>query len=98
MKKNAGKISDIGNTMSIHVPAELLECIELIAEKVHEEWAKKRIEEGWCLGPCRNDEKKLHPSLIPFAELSEEEKEYDRQTVKATLSYLIENGYEIVKE
>lgn len=38
--------------------------------------------EGWSYGPRRNDTAKIHPSIIPYAELSEEEKEQDRSTVR----------------
>jgi hypothetical protein len=81
--------------IGIELPSELLESMELLAKNVHEEWARKRIEEGWQYGPQRDDVKKLHPSLIPYEELSEEEKEYDRQTALSTLKMVISLGYKI---
>lgn len=77
---------------------EIKKMIEPMAQNVHNCWMAGRIAEGWQYGPNRDDEKKEHPGIVSYEKLSEEEKEYDRQTVKATLSYLIENGYEIRKK
>lgn len=74
------------------------ETLENIAKAVHKSWMNRRKTEGWQYGPTRDDQKKEHPGIVPYEKLPEEEKEVDRQTVKATLSYLIENGYEIVKK
>lgn len=71
--------------------------LEVLAENVHNRWMTGRIDQGWKYGPTRDDQKKEHPGIVPYEKLPEEEKEVDRQTVKATLSYLIENGYEIRK-
>ncbi|NVN93832.1 MAG: Ryanodine receptor Ryr [Bacteroidetes bacterium] len=79
------------------IPKELYELIEKMAQNVHEEWAEGRIREGWKYGKKRNDIKKENPSLVPYKELSESEKEYDRRTVIASISYLIDNGFEIKK-
>lgn len=80
---------------SIQLPQALLQQLEVIAKNVHEEWARKRIDEGWQYGPQRDDIMKLHPSLIPYEELSEVEKEYDRQTALSTLKMVISLGFYI---
>ncbi len=69
--------------------------IENLAKNVHNQWMFGRLSENWTYGKERNDKKREHPSLIPYEMLSEEEKDYDRKTVKATLLYLLENGFEI---
>ncbi len=71
--------------------------IEDIAKSIHHRWMKKRISEGWVLGKERNDVLKTHPCLIPYEELSEIEKEYDRATARETIECLLELGYEIKK-
>ena len=38
-----------------------------------------RTKDGWTHGAQRDDEQKHHPCLIPYADLSETEREYDRQ-------------------
>ena len=45
----------------------------------------------------RNDLKKEHPCLVPYEDLPEIEKEYDRATARETLESLSELGYELVK-
>jgi ryanodine receptor 2 len=85
------------DTAGIELPSELLKYTEQIAEHVHEVWAKARIAEGWKQGPKRNDERKEHPCLVPYSELSESEKEYDRQTAMETLKAIGVLGLRIEK-
>jgi class 3 adenylate cyclase/tetratricopeptide (TPR) repeat protein len=80
---------------SAQISPELLRLSEQLARNAHEHWAKLRMSEGWRLGTERNDARKEHPSLVPFEELSEEEKNYDRQTVFGTIEALLEMGYTI---
>nr|WP_320022748.1 RyR domain-containing protein [uncultured Draconibacterium sp.] len=83
------------DTSQIDLPIELITKLEDIAKNVHDEWAKKRIDEGWKFGLTRDDNKKLHPGIRPYEELSETEKEYDKQTATSTIKMLIAMGYEI---
>lgn len=81
----------------IDIPFELMKLRELIAENVHDAWAAERIADGWVYGKERDDKKKTHPSLIPYHELSEEEKKYDRITSETTIRAILSNGYKITK-
>lgn len=72
--------------------------MEALAENVHEEWRRGRIKQGWTYGEKRDDDKKQTPCMVPYNELPEEEKEYDRQTARATIQFILDNGYKIVKE
>lgn len=56
--------------------------IETAAIAEHEGWMTEKAEEGWRYGPRRDDASKIHPSIIPYEELSEEEKEKDRSAVR----------------
>jgi len=85
------------NTEKVVLPQELEELVELMAENCHEEWAKTRIEQGWTYGPERNDALKQHPCLVPYSELPESEKEYDRNTSISTLKLIMSLGFEIKK-
>ena len=85
------------NTSDVTLPSDLIELTEKIAENVHEVWAEGRIKEGWKYGEVRNDEKKETPCLIPYSELPESEKEYDRNTAFETIKLIIKLGYEIKK-
>lgn len=85
------------DTSTINLPTDLLELTEKIAENVHEVWSQNRIKDGWKYGEVRNDERKETPCLIPYNELPESEKEYDRNTALETLKLIIKLGYDIRK-
>ena len=85
------------DTSQVELSEELLELAERMAENVHDVWAKTRIEQGWTYGPERDDDTKKHPCLIPYNQLPEEEKVYDRNTSIETLKFILEKGFEIVK-
>ena len=86
------------DTGSVELPKELLELTEKIAENVHENWSAGRIADGWTYGQTRDDAKKTTPCLVPYSELTETEKEFDRNTALETLRLIIALGYKIVKE
>lgn len=86
------------DTTGIRLPENLLELTEKIAENVHENWSAGRIAEGWTYGPTRNDETKTTPCLVPYAELTEVEREYDRVTALETLKTIIALGYTIAQQ
>lgn len=85
------------NTDNIVLNDDLLELTEKIAENVHDVWAQQRISQGWVYGEKRNDELKQTPCLVPYSELTEIEKEYDRLTALGTLKLIIALGYDITK-
>ena len=84
------------DTSGIDLPEDLKALGEALAKNVHEVWAAGRIADGWTKG-SRNDDLKQHPCLVPYEELSEEEKDYDRRTSAETLKFIIAQGYSIVK-
>ena len=86
------------DTSAVKLDRDILELCELISKNTHEVWSAGRIKDGWTYGPTRDDEKRTHPCLIPYEELSEEEKEYDRNTSMETLKLIISLGYSIKKE
>jgi hypothetical protein len=83
------------NTSDVKLSNKLLELVEKLAENVHDVWAVGRIDEGWTYGKKRDDEKKETPCLVPYSELSETEKEFDRNTALETIKIIIKLGYEI---
>lgn len=90
-------IPDPVTTSDINLPEDLIALGEDLARNVHEVWAAGRIADGWTKGP-RNDDLKQHPCLIPYEDLSEEEKDYDRRTSVETLKFILSKGYDIVKK
>lgn len=85
------------NASDVRLPEELNELAELIAKNVHEVWAQSRMEQGWRYGEERNDALKTHPCLIPYEELPEVEKAYDRDTAFGTLKLICKLGFKIEK-
>lgn len=83
------------DTSDVQLPDNLLSLMESIAKNVHEVWAYNRISQGWNYGSQRDDANKCHPCLIPYEDLSEEERDYDRQTALATLKLIIKLGFNI---
>ena len=86
------------DTSDVNLTSDMLELTELIAKNVHEVWAKQRIEEGWTYGATKNSELKTTPCLVPYEELSESEKDYDRNTALETLKLVSKLGYKIEKK
>ncbi len=85
------------DTSKVELSADLLELTELLARNTHEVWATRRLAEGWKYGATRNDTEKLHPCLIPYEDLPENEKEYDRNTAAEILKLAITLGFNIIK-
>lgn len=86
------------DTADIVLPDELLELKEKIAEHVHEVWAAGRVAQGWTYGPTRDDAAKTTPCLVPYSELPDSEKEYDRNTALQTVKLIVALGYKIEKK
>lgn len=83
------------DTSNVSIPSDLMILSEKVAKNTHDVWAECRISEGWIWGPVRDDAKKQHPCLVPYEELSEQEKEYDRRTSMETIRLILSLGYEI---
>jgi len=82
----------------VDLSPELIELGEAIAENAHEIWAKKRKDEGWTWGPERNDERKENPDMLPYSDLPEQEKDYDRHMAMETLRLVQKIGFKIVRD
>ena len=85
------------DTKDIELPKELNPLVEQMAKNVHEIWSQTRISQGWTYGSERNDSEKKHPCLVPYEQLPEEEKVYDRNTSLETLKFIMGKGFHIVK-
>ena len=83
---------------SVDLPESLIQLSERIAENVHEVWAKARMDEGWTYGGKRDDIHKKHPCLVPYDELPEVVKEYDRNTAMNTIKMVKKLGFRIERE
>lgn len=85
------------DTSGVELPDELTALAEEIARNVHEVWAEARIRQGWTYGHARSDAEKQTPCLVPYDELSEEEKDYDRNTAQETIKLIVKLGFRISK-
>ena len=85
------------DTSHIHLSPDLEELGELLARNTHENFVQLRLEKGRTYGPARDDVKRQNPTLIPYDELPEEEKEFDRRTSSETLKVVLALGYQISK-
>ncbi len=86
------------DTAGVRLPEELEVLAEDIAKNVHEVWSAGRIKEGWTYGEKRDDAQRHHPCLVPYEELTDVEKEYDRNTSQETLKLIMKLGFRIVKD
>lgn len=86
------------DTSSVELPSELIPLTEQMARNVHEVWARTRIGQGWTYGPVRDDERKQHPCLVPYEDLPESEKVYDRNTAMETLRLILKLGFSVSKK
>lgn len=87
---------DLRTTRPGGLPPELLELQEILAENVHDAWARQRIAEGWVLGSARDEQARTHPGLVPYDQLPESEKQYDRETAITTIHTVLARGYRIL--
>lgn len=92
------KLPKLEELEDVKLPSELEKFIEDLAKQQHDVWAQSRIEQGWTYGPERNDQLKHHPCLVPYEELPEVEKAYDRDTAVGTLKLIQKLGFTISKE
>jgi hypothetical protein len=64
-------------------------------EESHESWLREKIESGWVYGPKKDVMQKEHPCLVPYEELSPEQRAKDSifiAVVRALLSAWAEAG------
>ena len=83
------------DTSKVELSQNLLNLVEYLAENAHENWAAQRIADGWTYGEVRDDAAKTHPDLVPYSDLTDAEKEYDRRTATETLKAVLALRYVI---
>lgn len=79
----------------IELSAELNQLVERLAANNHDLWARRRFAEGWQYGPRRDDEVKQTPVLVPYEDLPDSEKQYDRENAIETLKTIVGLGWTI---
>jgi RyR domain len=85
------------DTSGVSLPVEVRQLTEMLARNAHEVWAQERVANGWRYGARRDDARKEHPCLVPYEELPDSEKQYDRNAAMETLKAIISLGYRVEK-
>jgi len=85
------------DTSKIELSPDILALTEQLAENIHEIWASKRVAEDWKYAPEPDYHQKLHNRLVPYSQLPESEKEYDRAMALETLRVILALGFRIEK-
>jgi Predicted ATPase (AAA+ superfamily) len=71
------------------------EDLLVFAQNEHERWCRERRKDGWTYGPVRDNEKKLHPCLVDWDQLSDVEKQKDMDVILKIPHLLREIGFEL---
>jgi class 3 adenylate cyclase/tetratricopeptide (TPR) repeat protein len=79
----------------VEIPADLINLVEQLAEITHDNWVGQRLADGWRHGQKRNDLQKEHPCIVPYDDLPESEKEYDRKISLGVIQAMLALGYRI---
>lgn len=86
--------------MSLRDPDEPLfefddEEMELLARGEHDRWMRAKLEDGWRFGSPRDDARKLHDKMVPWEQLSESDRDRDREPIRELPAMLDLTGYRI---
>jgi hypothetical protein len=71
--------------------------MEKLAEAAHLVWMEGKLRDGWKYGPVTDKEKKIHSCMVPYDQLSEVDRESDRDMVRGIPRILNIAGYKMVK-
>ena len=73
------------------------ETLERLAEAAHKVWMDGKLRDGWTYGPETDKTKKIHNCLVAYDQLSEADKESDRDMVRGIPKILAIAGYKMVR-
>ena len=74
-----------------------LEEVELLAQMEHKRWVEEKLSDGWRYSPTKDLEKKTIPYLVSWDELSEADKDKDRNQVRSLPAFLAKARFEIYR-
>ena len=86
------------DTTGIKLPESVEQVREILSRQAHDVWGAKRIADRWTYGDKRDDDAKTHPNLVPYEELDEGDKSYDRELIDGTIRLLLKLGFRIEKD
>ena len=82
-------------TSHFSLPQELSAATERLVENANDLWIADRMVRCWMHGLQRADANKFHPCLVPYDQLPESEKRFDRRAATGTLKAILKLGYRI---
>lgn len=62
--------------------------VEYLAEMEHERWVREREAAGWTYGAEKDVERRVSPYLVPWEELEDAVREYDREPVRELVALI----------
>jgi len=71
--------------------------LDTLAKMEHERWVQQKFLQGWSYGKEKDENKKTHPDLVAWKELTDAEKQKDIDAVEAIPKYLAKKGFEIYR-
>jgi hypothetical protein len=71
--------------------------VEKLAAVEHDRWNSEKRIAGWRFGRTRDPKEMTTPYLVPYQELDEDVKEWDRQSVREIPALLADAGFEICR-
>lgn len=83
------------DTSGVILSEEIMQVAEMLSQNTHEVWSTGKLAEGWTYGEVLDAQNKKHPCLVPYEQLTEAEKDYDRNTSLETIKALYAMGFEI---
>lgn len=58
----------------------------------HEEWRKLKVEQGWTWGPEKDPERRTHPCLVPYSDLTPEQRDKDQLFLMIVTALTVNTG------
>jgi hypothetical protein len=80
-----------------HPLAFTVDEVEVMSRLEHDRWWRERAREGWTLAPEKDVARKRTPYLVPYEDLPEPIKEYDRNAVRAIPELLEGVGFAVAR-
>ena len=71
--------------------------VTVMARLEHEHWCREKTAAGWKYGPEKDSKGKTNPSILPWDELPENDKEKNKEFVRGLPRLLARAGFQIEK-
>lgn len=73
------------------------EEVEFLAREEHDRWVEERTRAGWTYGPVKDEDRKVSPYLVPWSELEDDIREYDRVPVREMIGLVESAGLTVAR-